>query len=93
MARGTYRDLRGLKFGRLTVLSPERAVNGRMTWRCLCDCGIEKVVIGRYLTDGNTHSCGCLRRDKVRVQGYKAVAKRSHIGILQLKMGDFDDEV
>lgn len=59
------RDLAGQKFGRLTVLYelPERK-NGKIQWRCRCDCGNEKDVLSTSLTSGHTQSCGCLQKEK-----------------------------
>lgn len=59
------RDLAGQKFGRLTVLYelPERK-NGKIQWRCRCDCGSEKDVLSTSLTSGHTQSCGCLQKEK-----------------------------
>lgn len=59
------RDLTGQKFGRLTVLYelPERK-NGKIQWRCRCDCGNEKDVLSTSLTSGHTQSCGCLQKEK-----------------------------
>lgn len=62
------RDLTGMSFGRLTVISelPERHVtsSGRtyVKWRCRCDCGVEVDVVGTYLTSGGSKSCGCLKK-------------------------------
>ena len=53
-------DLRGRKFGRLTVLS--RAENnswGEAMWTCSCDCGSDVTVRGSALRQGHTTSCGC----------------------------------
>lgn len=52
--------LRGARFGRLLVLDiiPRRR-RGNREWLCMCDCGVEKVVKGSHLVDGNTISCGC----------------------------------
>lgn len=36
------------------------------TWRCVCACGAQTVVKGRYLTKGETKSCGCLKSDSLR---------------------------
>lgn len=50
-------------FGHLTVI--ERAGSdkwGSSVWKCLCDCGKEKVVRGGHLTSGKSQSCGCSRR-------------------------------
>ena len=59
-----FRDLKGQKFGRLTVVEqmPNNA-NNKVMWRCVCDCGKETVVIGSRLFTGKTKSCGCLTRE------------------------------
>ncbi len=52
------------RFGRLVVLSYSRIDKGRGAhWNVLCDCGSEIVVRGTSLREGNTKSCGCLRRE------------------------------
>ena len=55
-------DLTGQKFGRLIVM--ERIPNrkgGRIQWLCVCDCGTQKIIIGKNLKNNNTKSCGCLK--------------------------------
>ena len=67
----SFIDLTGKRFGRLTVIGraddysvkSEYSFDRKITWRCLCDCGVECVVIGANLKRGATRSCGCLRRD------------------------------
>lgn len=62
-----HKDMTGLRFGRLTVLS--RAGNnasGNILWLCRCDCGYEKTVPGSELRRGKIRSCGCLRSDSSR---------------------------
>ena len=58
-------DLTGQKFGRLTVVenvpSSTKSTNAR--WRCKCDCGNEKTVLGISLRKGNSTSCGCYRKE------------------------------
>lgn len=62
-----FKDLTGMKFGRLTVLY--RSENGMCSgkpvtrWMCRCDCGIEKTVDGHSLARGRTKSCGCLNAE------------------------------
>ena len=57
-------DLTGMKFGRLLVIEEAPQIKKGITrWRCLCDCGNEKVVTGRGLRFGETRSCGCLRNE------------------------------
>jgi hypothetical protein len=54
----------GLKFGRLTVLEMVgRYKNGDAKYRCICDCGKERVVLSGNLKKGNTKSCGCLHKE------------------------------
>lgn len=53
------KDLTGKKFGKLTVLECVKEKSKRVKWRCKCDCGNEKTVVGLYLTQGETSSCGC----------------------------------
>lgn len=57
-------NLKGLRFGQLTVV--ERAENrGNQTaWVCLCDCGNRCVVMSTHLKAGHTQSCGCLQRER-----------------------------
>ena len=63
-------DLTGERFGRLTVI--ERCGSTRVgvdkeavpVWKCLCDCGTERIVMGHNLRSGGTQSCGCLRNER-----------------------------
>lgn len=58
----------GIRYGRLVVESREGSTAGRMAkWRCVCDCGNKKVVVGSELRAGKTKSCGCLRKEPQRV--------------------------
>lgn len=56
-------DLVGKKFGRLTVLSFDRSEGGYSFWRCICECGNEKVVRAGNLRQGTVKSCGCLAKE------------------------------
>ena len=55
-------DLTGRRFGQLTALSETRATNGKLRWRCQCDCGALTVNCPQQLVDGKVKSCGCYRR-------------------------------
>jgi hypothetical protein len=61
-------DMTGQRFGKLTVI--EKAAPNTKTpgayWRCVCDCGNEKVVVGTALRRGDYQSCGCLRGENVK---------------------------
>lgn len=51
----------GNKYGRLTVVEEAgRDKDGRVLWRCLCECGNEKITLGKSLRAGLVLSCGCL---------------------------------
>ena len=58
-------DLTGKRFGHLVVLAlhPERSRGRkpRPRWICRCNCGGERVVLGRKLRSGATTSCRCHR--------------------------------
>lgn len=62
---GNFRNLTGQIFGKLKVLNYFHK-NGRIYWRCKCDCGNITNVRGDRLLDGNTKSCGCLQKEVVR---------------------------
>ena len=60
--------LDGARFGRLVVL--ERAVTDDKAtfYKCACDCGETKNVRAVSLRNGDTKSCGCLRKEKMAQQ-------------------------
>lgn len=51
----------GRRFGRLLVIAPMRGFGSRGSsrWRCICDCGTERMALGCRLRDGSVASCGC----------------------------------
>lgn len=52
-------EMVGRRFGALTVLRRAESKSLHVRWRCACDCGGEKDVLGFYLRNGQTQSCGC----------------------------------
>ena len=56
-------DLRGRKFGRLTVVSYSGKRGTAHCWYCSCECGESCVVRGGNLTSGGATSCGCYQRE------------------------------
>ena len=56
------KNLIGQRFGKLVVIEmlEERNKNGRIVYRCKCDCGNEVNVLANSLTTYHTLSCGCL---------------------------------
>lgn len=64
-------DLRGKKFGRLTVLERNGSKGSNsIAWDCLCECGnIKKRVSAAHLRNGAVSSCGCLQAEAARRVG------------------------
>ena len=56
-------DLKGQRFGRLTVITRIKNIHGNTAWRCLCDCGNEKVATTSTLK-GGAKSCGCIAKER-----------------------------
>ena len=57
------KDLKGQRFGKLTVMEPAENQGGYTSWLCQCDCGNKKIVQTRNLLSGATKSCGCLAKE------------------------------
>lgn len=54
-------DHTGKRFGMWTVLERDLSDRrGSAKWRCLCDCGTQKVVAANTLIQGKSKSCGCM---------------------------------
>lgn len=61
-----FRDLTGLRYGRLVVIAFVGVSGPRRTlWLCQCDCGNQKTTTTRCLNSGYTQSCGCLLHDRL----------------------------
>jgi len=64
------KDLTGQRFGRWTVLErvarPQFTTSTSAFYRCLCDCGTERIICGVSLRNGDSRSCGCFRNDICR---------------------------
>ena len=64
-------DLVGQCFGRLTVKSKLMVKDnqGQTLWDCLCSCGNTVIARGYSLRNGNTRSCGCMRKEAAAKMG------------------------
>jgi len=73
-----FKDLTGMKFGKLTALyTLPKVVGEHRNWVCQCECGKQTTMFGYNLTNGHSHSCGCARletsRNNIKIAHAKAV--------------------
>lgn len=67
MKKGTFKDISGKKYGRLTPLEMVgQNEQHRALWFCECECGGNIVATTSDITRGHTRSCGCLRKETAR---------------------------
>lgn len=57
------KEMIGLRFGRLVVVSEAARRGKAIYWRCACDCGAVTEVYGGTLRNGRSQSCGCLNAE------------------------------
>jgi hypothetical protein len=59
MSSSREKDLRGERFGTLTVIREhtERSKHNQRLWVCSCDCGSQTVILQHSLVTGNTKRC------------------------------------
>ena len=60
---GKFKDLTGLRFGKLVVIERAPNKNKRVYWKCQCDCGNTHVTRSSTLLRGMCRSCGCLNKE------------------------------
>lgn len=71
--RGYFKNnLTGRVFERLTVLKfhstqTRRGGGGKTLWTCSCSCGNEKIASSSSLEQGAIKSCGCLKKDRLKI--------------------------
>lgn len=65
-------DLTGSKFGKWTVISRDMDKHNTydVRWICKCECGTIKSVLGKYLRNGKTTSCGCSKKIDLKGKRY-----------------------
>lgn len=69
-------ELAGKTFGKLLVLQfAGMGHDYTSRWLVRCECGNEKIVIGKNLTKGLTRSCGCMQGGR---SGLHGAVKRTH---------------
>lgn len=103
MQRETKYDLKGQRFGKLTVIERiddiEREWNGkrisRVAWLCKCDCGRTRIGEQGSLLSGRTKTCGSNECRKGRATIYNTYDLSGDYGIGYTRKGEefyFDKE-
>ena len=72
-SQNNYRDITGLRFGKLKAVEPteKREKCGGMIWKCQCDCGKLIESPTRNLVSNYTKDCGCTRKKNYDLTGKK----------------------
>lgn len=74
----TPAELIGKRFGRLLVIARAENRKGHRFWRCVCDCGNEKLSSSGNLNGGTVRSCGCLQKEAMRKGRHGMYGTRIH---------------
>ena len=75
--------IEGQRFGKLTALRPtEKRIGSSVVWECLCDCGNTVFVARSSLKNGNTRSCGCMRKEKKK--GITEITSSKKIDLVEI---------
>lgn len=62
-------QLQGQSFGRWSVISELGSRNGFVYWKCQCECGTIRDVMGVNLVKGTSLSCGCYSKEVATKHG------------------------
>lgn len=72
-------DLTGKKINKLLVLKRAETINNKLSWICLCDCGLQIIARGDCLRSGQTSQCfSCFKSEFNRHKGLSLVSPRSY---------------
>lgn len=64
----------------MTVIKKAGVDNRRyLTWLCKCDCGSDVIVRGSNLRNGNTKSCGCIRKERTKMLNFVTGLTKSRL--------------
>jgi hypothetical protein len=75
-----FDDITDHSFGRLMARWPVGINKKRTFWLCSCVCGNNKIVTLSSLRNGDTKSCGCIRREKTIARNLeRAPASRARL--------------
>jgi hypothetical protein len=62
-------DITNRRFGRLVALEPVgRDIDRSVLWRCICDCGTERITSWARIKLEKVKSCGCFSKEMSRLR-------------------------
>ena len=62
LGQKNYKDITNQRFGKLIAIEKtDLRKDGKVYWKCKCDCGNYCTASGKSLRNGNIQSCGCLK--------------------------------
>lgn len=64
-----FKDLTGIRYGRLVVVEFVGIANHKARWKCRCDCGEVTEVSTSNLNQRKVQSCGCISREQSAING------------------------
>lgn len=69
---GAFKNLKGKRFGPLTVIDISHRSNGVIFWNCICNCGEKIKLAGHIVREklNSTKDCGCKKRSNNTLQSY-----------------------
>ena len=82
------KDLTGMRFNMLTVISRVDNNGNKTRWKCLCDCGNECICYSDCLLNANQYSCGCKKISKGEARIKEILEKYNINFIPQYKFDD-----
>lgn len=82
------KDLTGMRFNMLTVVSRAENNGTKTMWNCICDCGNKCVCYSDCLLNANQYSCGCSNRSKGEDKVKEILGKYNISFIPQYKFDD-----
>lgn len=68
-----FKNIAGMKFGRLTALEVFKKDGKRTIWKCQCECGNVSYSNVTNLINGTTKSCGCLQKENSSKATFKDI--------------------
>ena len=90
LKKNNHTHLEGQKFNRLLVLEDDghRNNDGKILWKCLCDCGEIAYATSYQLKAGHIQSCGCLQKEKTSMINAKDITGQRFGKLVAIKYVD-----